>query len=98
MVVTNGKEGAYVAHDQKFYKISSLNVKVIDPTGAGDSFSAGLVAALIYGKDIKEAMQWGIYNSVAQIKVLGTQAGMLDLAGIKNWAIKYQDQLEVREF
>jgi ribokinase len=96
VVVTDGKNGAY-AHDQKnFYHVPAMIVKVIDPTGAGDAFSAGFVSALVSGEDIKEALRWGIFNSTALIQKLGTEEGMLTKAQIK--ATSRSSKLVVKEF
>ncbi|MFH1749474.1 MAG: carbohydrate kinase family protein [bacterium] len=84
VVVTNGKEGAYVSQNNKNYRISSIKVKVVDPTGAGDSFSAAFVCALIYNKTVKEALLWGILNSTSLIQKLGTEQGLLDKKQLQN--------------
>lgn len=82
-VMTNGEGGAYAAAGQKYYFAPALKVKVADATGAGDSFAAGFVAAIIYSNGIGEALKWGIANSTANIAVRGGQVGLLDKEQIK---------------
>lgn len=95
-VITNGKEGAYATKEERYYKIPSLKVKVADPTGAGDSFSAAFATALIYDKDIPDALRWGIANSTSLIQKLGTEEGLLTKNQIEK---KLKDvKLEVIEF
>jgi len=84
VVVTNGKEGAYASQNNKYYQISSIKVKVVDPTGAGDSFGAAFVCALINKKTIKEALLWGILNSTSLIQKLGTEQGLLNKQQLQN--------------
>ena len=60
IVVTMGEKGAIYA-SRKGYKgiVPAMDVNVIDTTGAGDSFFAGVCAGLTYGKTLKEACEIG---------------------------------------
>ncbi len=84
-VITEGNAGAS-AHDGReliqapAYKIDK---PVTDKTGAGDSFAASFVSALFYGKDLKEALYWGLVNSSFVIREIGAVHGL-----------KTKDQLE----
>ncbi|MFB6361658.1 MAG: carbohydrate kinase family protein [Halobacteriales archaeon] len=44
-VVTDGMAGALLFDDHGTYPIEALEVEVVDTTGAGDAFTAGLIAA-----------------------------------------------------
>ena len=60
MIVTMGGSGAVYANDrgEKGF-CPARKVEVKDTTGAGDSFCAGVVIGLTYGKDLKEACDIG---------------------------------------
>lgn len=60
MVVTMGAKGAVYAdmHGEKGI-CPARNVHVIDTTGAGDAFSAGVSIGLTYGKTLPEAIEIG---------------------------------------
>ncbi|MGE5041685.1 MAG: carbohydrate kinase family protein [Candidatus Levyibacteriota bacterium] len=77
--VTDGKEGAYAYRDGSFYfsKPFDTQAQTIDKTGAGDSYAAGFFAALLLGKDIKEAMRWGLVNSNSVMQKVGAEPGLL---------------------
>lgn len=60
MVVTMGGQGSvYVDHEGNTGFCPAKNVQVIDTTGAGDSFCAGVVSGLTYGKTLAEAVEIG---------------------------------------
>ena len=40
------------------------NVPILDRTGGGDSFSSGVLAALLKGKDLATAVQWGAAHGI----------------------------------
>lgn len=60
MVVTMGGDGAVFAScDGDSGYCPARNVQVKDTTGAGDSFCAGVVSGLTYGKNLAEAVEVG---------------------------------------
>ena len=69
MVVTMGSQGAVYA-DMSGEKgtRSALKVDVVDTTGAGDAFFAGVCAGLTYGKTLEEACSIGTRLSAAVVQ------------------------------
>lgn len=60
MVVTMGGDGSvYADSEGNSGYCPARNVQVKDTTGAGDSFCAGVVAGLTYGKNLAEAVEVG---------------------------------------
>lgn len=60
MVVTMGGQGAvYASMDGDKGTCPAWNVEVLDTTGAGDSFFAGVAIGLTYGKTLKESCEIG---------------------------------------
>ena len=56
MVVTMGEKGAvYASDDGESGYVEAIATNVVDTTGAGDAFFAGVVAGLTYGKSLKES-------------------------------------------
>ncbi len=69
MVVTMGAKGAVYANISGENGIcSALKVDVVDTTGAGDAFFAGVCAGLTYGKTLGEACNIGTRLSAAVIQ------------------------------
>ncbi|MBO4919038.1 MAG: carbohydrate kinase family protein [Erysipelotrichaceae bacterium] len=60
MVVTLGENGAvYAGQDGECGFCAAQKTDVIDTTGAGDAFFAGIAVGLTYGKDLKESCSIG---------------------------------------
>ena len=54
VIITLGEKGAYFENEQENYTVAvaNLNNPIVDTTGAGDAFNAGLAVALAEGKNI----------------------------------------------
>ncbi len=76
-VITKGKEGAICFDGKYLYKISAPPVKVVDATGAGDSFGSGFVAGLMQKKNIESSLQLAMANAISNIQVFGANKGLL---------------------
>lgn len=84
-VVTDGAKGATAYDGQKYYKSGVLPVDAYERTGAGDAFASGVLAALIQGKNIDEALLWGTINSSSVIGHIGPQKGLLKKEELPVW-------------
>lgn len=77
VVITCGKDGAFVMDKDGTLYEPAHPVKRIDTTGAGDSFSSGFLAGLILFNNVKKALKLGILNSAANLRKVGAQGGLL---------------------
>ena len=59
IMVTEGKNGTTVFMDDAEFHQNAGSVEVVDTVGAGDSLSAGFLASLLKGKDIRKALEIG---------------------------------------
>ena len=82
VVITDGANGAYAYDGKKYYFMKAKTTKVVNTLGVGDAFGSALTSALIYDKNIKEALEWGIKNSASVVSHIGAQAGLLTKAKI----------------
>ena len=53
-----------VANDTMLCATPRENVEIADRTGGGDSFASGVTAALLNGKDLREAVEWGAAHGI----------------------------------
>lgn len=82
VIITDGASGAYAYDGKKYYFMKAKSRKAINTLGVGDAFGSSLTSALIYDKNIKEALEWGINNSASVVTQIGAQAGLLAKAKI----------------
>jgi ribokinase len=87
-IITDGGEGSYVYDGQRFVHAGVLPVDAYERTGAGDSFGAGCIAALIKGKSFEDALLWGTLNSASVIGYVGAQRGLLAESDMPEWLEK----------
>jgi sugar/nucleoside kinase (ribokinase family) len=77
VVVKRGAEGAVWADATGTYRVAAQRVDVaVDPTGAGDAFAAGLLAAWLTGADPAEALTAGAERGARAVQILGGRPGI----------------------
>ncbi|MBX9458129.1 MAG: ribokinase [Rhizobium sp.] len=60
VVVTLGRTGALILNDELDVMVPAIGVDVVDTTGAGDAFNSGFAVALAEGRDIVDAVRFGV--------------------------------------
>lgn len=83
-VTTLGAEGvAFREKGGSLVKVLGHKVPVVDTTGAGDAFNAGLAFALAQKKSIREATEFAVQVSALAVTKFGAQGGMPTLAEVE---------------
>lgn len=82
VVITDGANGSYCYDGSEAYHLGIMNLPVVESTGSGDAYASGFMSAIINGKKITEAMQWGGVNAAGVAGYVGSQAGLLDKKGL----------------
>lgn len=67
VVLTNGAAGSDATNGEADFHADAFKVEIVDRVGAGDSFDAGLISALLDGKPLGEALRYG--NALAALKM-----------------------------
>lgn len=82
--ITDGPNGAYAFNGNHFIHCKTFPVtNVVDRTGAGDAFSSGIMAGLVYETPFPDLIRWGMTNSAAVLREIGPQNGLLDILKIR---------------
>lgn len=77
-IMTKGSGGAVASDGEYIYSAPSIAGNIVDQTGAGDSFASGFLSCWLKKEDAGEALQFGIANSVANMKSWGAKEGLLE--------------------
>ena len=74
IITTLGEKGALVSTSGGDTEVPPARAsEVVDPTGAGDAFRAGLIKGLVTGRDMETAVRMGAVAAVYAIERYGTQ-------------------------
>jgi sugar/nucleoside kinase (ribokinase family) len=73
VVVKQGIAGAVASESAsgKRWNVAAANVDVVDTTGAGDAFIAGVLCAYLDGKNILACLENGVGSGARAVCVLG---------------------------
>jgi len=98
VVMTKGPKGLTISNGKHIWEVGIYKEKrVLDRTGAGDSFASGFVSAFIDKKikkignrsifdenDIEQAIKQGSANATSVVEYVGAQTGILKKSDFKN--------------
>lgn len=76
IVITRGAAGARVWDDGSLTDVPAPMVKVVDTTGAGDTFVGALADGLARGHQLLDAALWAVHAASLATQVLGATGGM----------------------
>ena len=98
VVVTDGREGAFVGTPQAILYCPVLETKVAGTAGAGDAFNATFTACMALGRPAEEALRAAAINSASVVNHVDTQTGLLSLQDIDRRLGETKAALEVRKW
>jgi ribokinase len=78
VVITNGNKNIYALEKNNYYTLTPPKIDVKHTAGAGDTFAATLLGALIKKKDFSTALQMAQANSCSVIQHIGTKNKLLN--------------------
>jgi sugar/nucleoside kinase (ribokinase family) len=70
-VVKLGARGALVCAEGKQFHVPAIKTRVVDTTGAGDSFDAGFLACYLKGRSIEESAHAGVAAGSRAVGAVG---------------------------
>jgi sugar/nucleoside kinase (ribokinase family) len=94
VIVKRGPDGALIADADGERAITGLPVeRVVDTTGCGDAFCAGVIVARCAGWDVDDAARLGCATGALNVRALGSDAGARDV----DEALAFLDQARTQE-
>jgi sugar/nucleoside kinase (ribokinase family) len=88
VIITRGSRGLHAQNDQCCIHMGVYPVPVVDPSGCGDCFAAGLAAALLRGWDLPKALTFGSAVGSLGVMALGCTTGVPEFSEV----IKFMEQ------
>jgi ribokinase len=85
VVVTMGSRGAHLIDGDGATHIPAVSVEAVDPTGAGDAFTAALAASLAAGLSLTDAARRASVVAALTVTRIGTQSAFPSLAAVETW-------------
>ena len=74
IITTLGEKGSLISTSERDVSVPAAKAgNVVDPTGAGDAYRAGLLKGIIMGRDIEKAARMGAVTAIYAIEKYGTQ-------------------------
>jgi sugar/nucleoside kinase (ribokinase family) len=98
-IITDGPKGAYASDGNEYLSMPTYPdpKEPYDRTGAGDAFASTVVAALIKGKTMAEALAWAGINSMSVTQDVGAQRGLLTETKLEEYLAKAPTDYVVRK-
>ncbi|MGT2933062.1 ribokinase [Streptococcus catagoni] len=83
IIVTLGSKGSVYCDGREIKTIAAIKAKVVDTTGAGDTFNGALALALAKEASIDKALKFATLASHLSVQKFGAQGGMPSLKEMK---------------
>lgn len=84
LIVTRGAQGCSFIEKGQFRTIPAEKIEVVDTTGAGDAFNAGLCTSLASGLPLSEAVAIGNQVAARVVTQAGAQSALPTLQQLRN--------------
>jgi len=98
VVITDGRNGAFVATLSEVVFCSALPTQVVGTAGAGDAFSSTFVALTALKHPLKQALKGATINAASVVKFADTQSGLLSYAELEMQLAAHEKEAEFRSW
>ena len=88
LVVTLGEKGGIFLNNGEISRYNIVPVEMVDSTGAGDSFIAGLATGLVKGKNLEESINFARYVAALTVTNPGAQSSLPSLKEVTDFIRK----------
>jgi sugar/nucleoside kinase (ribokinase family) len=85
VVITRGDQGLYADNGEQIIEMGIFQVPVVDPSGCGDCFTAGLIAALTREWDMVRVLEFASAVGAIGATALGCTDGVPPFAAVERF-------------
>jgi ribokinase len=96
VVVTDGREGAYLGTQDAIMHCPVLETEVAGTAGAGDALNATFTTYVALGRSPEEALRAAAINAASVVSYVDTQSGLLSQEGLEERVMRDKQKLNVR--
>ncbi|AMQ18583.1 ADP-dependent ribose-1-phosphate kinase [Thermococcus peptonophilus] len=86
LVVTLNGGGALVREGNNVFEVRGLSARVVDSTGAGDSFDAGVIYGVLNGWSLLDSAKLGMLLAYLTVQKVGARSAIVPLDDVKRMA------------
>jgi sugar/nucleoside kinase (ribokinase family) len=76
VIITQGQEGVMAARGRECWRAGPYAADVLDPSGAGDAFAAGVITGILRGWNMPEMLRFGSALGASATRAIGTTDGV----------------------
>jgi sugar/nucleoside kinase (ribokinase family) len=76
VIITQGQDGVTAARGKEYWRAGAYPASVVDPSGAGDAFAAGVITGILRGWNVPEMLRYGSALGVSATRAIGTTDGV----------------------
>ncbi|MBD3228889.1 MAG: hypothetical protein GF329_11940 [Candidatus Lokiarchaeota archaeon] len=95
--ITKGKEGAIIGNKNKLIKIIPPKISIIDTTGVGDAFLAGVIYGLIEEKTLETTGKLATIMAMCVLKQYGTRKGFPSINKVLNLINELGSKIKIKK-
>jgi ribokinase len=92
VITTLGADGSAFLEKGKLQIVPGYKVSVVDTTGAGDSFNAGLAFSLAMQNSLEQSVLFAAKVSALAVTKFGAQAGMPSIEDVELFAKNFKGE------
>jgi sugar/nucleoside kinase (ribokinase family) len=74
--ITQGRRGVLAGRGHEYWKAGVFEMELIDPSGSGDAFDAGVITSILRGWDVPQTIRYASALGASAIRRLGTTDGV----------------------
>jgi sugar/nucleoside kinase (ribokinase family) len=96
VVITRGAQGLFADDGERIVEMGIFKVPVVDPSGCGDCFTAGLIAALLRGWDIVRVLVFASAVGAIGATALGCTDGVPPFTDVMSFVEEDKIEISIR--
>jgi sugar/nucleoside kinase (ribokinase family) len=94
-VVTCGEHGALAGRGRDVWRMPVFDMPIVDPSGTGDAFCAGLIAAICRDMDLPDTLRAAAALGASAATAVGTTDGVFDMQQLNAFLASHSSVAEV---